>query len=369
LSRPDQSVEPITLAIDAMGGDSGPVPVVAGAAMALLELPPVKIQFYGDSSILADLVENHNSLASAEIIHADGVVSMTDKPAQIVRRGRNTSMWSAIEAVKNGNAQAIVSGGNTGALMAMSKLQLRMIEGVDRPAITALWPTPRGRSVILDVGANVEANAEQLVQFAIMGEAFFRAMTGAEKPTVGLLNVGAEELKGNELIKTAARILKEADPEMAFSGFVEGDGISKGAVDVVVTDGFTGNVAIKTAEGAARLLGAWVKETLTGGPLAIVGALIMSNALKKLKARIDPSSANGGVFLGLNGTVVKSHGGADAKGIASAVTMAANLARRPYRAEISSTVAKVTERAKATLADSADRRDTEKQTGNIKAVV
>ena len=369
MSKPDQSAEPITLAIDAMGGDSGPAPVVAGAAMALTELPPVKIQFYGDSVVLADLVKEHDALASAEIIHADGVVSMTDKPAQVVRRGRNTSMWSAIEAVKNGDAQAIVSGGNTGALMAMSLVQLRMIEGVDRPAITALWPTPRGRTVILDVGANVEANAEQLVQFAIMGEAFFRTMTGTDKPTVGLLNVGAEELKGHELIKTAARILKESDPEMAFSGFVEGDDISKGTVDVVVTDGFTGNIAIKTAEGAARLLGAWVKETLTSGPLAVIGAVIMSNGLRKLKARIDPSSANGGVFLGLNGTVVKSHGGAEAKGIASAITMAANLASRPYRSEISATVAKVAERAKATLANSPDGQEVGKQSGNIKAVV
>jgi len=258
--------------------------------------------------------------------------------------------------------QAVVSGGNTGALMAVSRKQLGMIEGVARPAVTALWPTPTGRCVVLDVGANVEADEDQLVQFAIMGEAFFRALTKVDRPTVGLLNVGAEDLKGHELIRTAARVLREADPEMAFKGFVEGNDISKGTVDVVVTDGFTGNVALKSAEGAARLLGGWMKETLTGTLNAKLGALLMAPGLRKLKDRIDPSSNNGGVFLGVNGIVVKSHGGADARGVASAITMAASLAKRPFRDEVASTVKAVMRRRERLAEDLADGN-------NIKAAV
>jgi glycerol-3-phosphate acyltransferase PlsX len=238
--------------------------------------------------------------------------------------------------------------------MAVARKQLGMIEGVERPAVTALWPTPRGRSVVLDVGANVEADEDQLVQFAIMGEAFFRALMNVEKPTVGLLNVGAEDLKGHELIRTAARVLREADPDMAFKGFVEGNDISKGTVDVVVTDGFTGNVALKSAEGAARLLGGWMKETLTGTLNAKLGALLMAPGLRKLKDRIDPSSNNGGVFLGVNGVVVKSHGGADARGVASAVNMAASLASRPFRDEVASTVKTVMSRRQRIAEPAAD---------------
>ena len=361
---------PITLAIDAMGGDAGPAPVVEGVAKALGEKLDASIIFFGKETALRDLVASHSALRNAQIRHSDGVVSMTDKPAKIARRGKHTSMWAAIEAVKNGEAQAVLSGGNTGALMAMSTLQLRLIPGVDRPAITALWPTPRGRSVVLDVGANVEANADHLVQFAIMGEAFFRAMSGTVKPSVGLLNVGAEELKGHELIRTAASIIREADPEMAFSGFVEGDDISKGTVDVVVTDGFSGNIALKSAEGAARLVGRWMKEALTGSLLSRIGALMMVNELRKLKDRIDPSSANGGVLLGLNGLVLKSHGGAAAKGVASAVSMAANLARHPFQEEVSATLTRVRERAAKTLSET-DAALTHATDGdkNIKAAV
>ncbi|MEL6212583.1 MAG: phosphate acyltransferase PlsX, partial [Pseudomonadota bacterium] len=342
---PASGPQATVLAIDAMGGDAGPEAVIDGAAMAAQDGVDVDFLVFGKKSILEPLVAAHSTLAGATIVDVENVVAMTDKPAHVLRRGRDTSMWAAVDAVKSGDASAVMSCGNTGALMAVAYKQLGMIKGVDRPAISALWPTPRGRTVVLDVGATVEVEAEQLVQFAIMGEAFFRAMTGVEKPTVGLLNVGAEELKGHELIRTAARILKEADPEMAFSGFVEGDDISKGTVDVVVTDGFSGNIALKSAEGAARLVGKWVKEALTGSTLAKVGALFMASDLKKLKDRIDPSNANGGVFLGLNGTVVKSHGGADAKGVMSAISMAASLARKPFQDEVSTTVARVFARA------------------------
>ncbi len=360
----------VTLAIDAMGADAGPLAVVEGAANAIAGGEAIDIAFYGRKEALAGPVSKFAVLQNARIVDCAYFVAMDDKPSQVVRRGRETSMWAAIEAVKAGDAQAVISGGNTGALMAMSKLQLRMIDGVDRPAITALWPTPRGRSVVLDVGANVEADADQLVQFAIMGEAFFRAMTSVAKPSVGLLNVGAEELKGHDLIRAAARILREADPEMAFSGFVEGDDISKGTVDVVVTDGFSGNIALKSAEGAARLVGRWMKESLTGSLLSRFGALMMARELHRLKSRIDPSSANGGVFLGLNGTVVKSHGGADAKGVASAISMAANLARQPFHDEIASTIARVRERAERGL-DGAPRSlaaNTD-ETGPVKAAL
>ncbi|MEO1241829.1 MAG: phosphate acyltransferase PlsX [Pseudomonadota bacterium] len=327
-----------TLAIDAMGGDAGPEVVVQGVAHAVRRGLSARFLFYGDESQLRPLLADIKTPIDAEIRHADKIVSMTDKPSHVIRRGRDTSMWLAMTAAKEGEAQAVVSGGNTGALMALARLQLRMIEGIDRPAITAFWPTMRGRSLVLDVGANVEADENQLVQFAIMGEAFYRALMDVDKPSVGLLNVGAEDLKGHELIRTAARVLREADPDMAFQGFIEGNDISKGTVDVVVTDGFTGNIALKSAEGAARLVGSWVKEALTGTLNAKFGAIFMAPGLRKLKDRIDPSSVNGGVFLGVNGVVVKSHGGANARGVASAVNMAASLARQPFRDEVAQTV-------------------------------
>ncbi len=343
----------VTLAVDAMGGDNGPETVAAGAAVAVARGLKAKLMFVGDRAVLEPAIARHDALAHADIRHADSVVSMTDKPMHILRRGQDTSMWRSIAAAAEGDADAVVSCGNTGALMAVGLAQLKKIKGVDRPAATALWPTNRGRTVVLDVGANVEADANQLVQFAIMGEAFFRSLMNVEKPTVGLLNVGAEDLKGHELIRTAAGILREADPAMAFKGFVEGNDISAGVVDVVVTDGFTGNVALKSAEGAARLVGGWVRETLTGTLNAKLGALLMAPGLRKLKDRIDPSSVNGGVLLGLNGLVVKSHGGSDARGVASAIQMAADLARAPFHDEVAQTVAAVMARS-SDLAESRD---------------
>ena len=340
-AQTQNSGAPIVLAVDAMGGDAGPGAVIDGLAMIGPKLGNVEFLIVGDEAVLRPLLDAKPGLASAKILHAPDVVEMTHKPSHVIRRMRESSMWLAIAAVKAGDAQAVVSCGNTGALMACGKLQLRMIEGVDRPAISAIWPTPRGRSVVLDVGANVEADEKQLVQFAVMGEAFFRTLMNQANPSVGLLNVGAEEQKGHEVIRTAARILREADPEMAFHGFVEGNDISKGTVDVVVTDGFSGNIALKSAEGAARLVGSWVREALTGSLNAKLGTLFMLPGLRKLKERIDPSSNNGGVFLGLGGIVVKSHGGADARGIASAVEMAARLAEHPFRDEVAATVKKV----------------------------
>ena len=352
------------LAIDAMGGDAGPDAVIDGAAIALKRGLNADFVFYGDQNALQPLIETRPTLHNAVIVHTDKTVSMEDKPTQVLRRGRDTSMWAAVEAVKNETANAVVSCGNTGALMAVAYKQLGMIEGVDRPAISAFWPSPNGRVVVLDVGATVEASAEQLVQFAIMGEAFHRAITGADKPTVALLNVGAEERKGHDVVRNAASILREASPQMAFEGFVEGNDISNGAVNVVVTDGFSGNIAIKSAEGAARLVATWLKESLTSSLLSKLGALLLMPALKQLKTKMDPSSANGGVFLGLNGAVVKSHGSADAEGIATAIDMAANLARNPFREQIAETIGEVQARTKATApeqdASISSQKNTEK---------
>lgn len=339
----------VVIGVDAMGTDAGPQALVDGAARALQSGVGARIVFFGDETILTPLVAQRSRLAGAAIEHCPAAVSMTDKPMHVLRRGRETSMWKSVAAQKEGRVNAVVSGGNTGALMAVSRMQLGMIDGIDRPAVTALWPTPKGRTVVLDVGANVEATEHELVSFAIMGEAFFRALTGKKKPTVGLLNVGAEELKGHELIRSAARVLKEADPDMAFHGFVEGNDISLGTVDVVVTDGFTGNIALKSAEGAARLLGGWIKEALADSLMSRFGSLFMLRDLRRLKDRIDPSSVNGGVFLGVNGVVVKSHGGADEKGVAAAIAMAANLVGKGFRKEVSETVAIVFKRAGETL--------------------
>lgn len=339
----------ITIGVDAMGTDAGPEALIRGAALALGAGTGVSIIFFGDEAAIRPLIANEPRLAGAAVEHCPAAVHMTDKPMHVLRRGRETSMWKSIEAQKDGRVHAVVSGGNTGALMAVARMQLGMIEGVRRPAVTALWPTPRGRTVVLDVGANVEATEHELVDFAIMGEAFFRALTGTPKPSVGLLNVGAEELKGHDLIRAAARILREADPDMAFKGFVEGNDISQGSVDVVVTDGFTGNIALKSAEGAARLVGGWIKEALRGSLMAKLGALLMIGELKKLKAKIDPSSVNGAVFLGVNGVVVKSHGGADENGVAAAIAMAAGLVGKGFRKEVANTVALVHQRAGKSL--------------------
>jgi len=343
----------LTLAVDAMGGDGGPTPVVEGVASALDKGLRARVLLFGNQEVLRPLMAEHGGRGRPmEVRHAPAAVAMTDKPMHVLRRGRDTSMWLAVAALERGEAHGVVSGGNTGALMAVSRMQLGMIEGIDRPALTALWPTNSGRTLVLDVGANVEATENELVQYAIMGEAFSRALTGKEKPRVGLLNVGAEELKGHELIRSAARVLREADPEMAFVGFVEGNDISSGRLDVVVTDGFTGNIALKTAEGAARLVGSWMKEALNTSLNSRLASLLMIRGLKKLKARMDPSSMNGGLLLGVSGIVVKSHGGADARGVRSAVEMTAGLAERPFLREIAETVSKVAARRGAFVSSS-----------------
>jgi glycerol-3-phosphate acyltransferase PlsX len=330
-------VADITVSVDAMGGDAGPGIIVAALARSAVRHPTVRFLLHGDEGQLKPLFARRRSkLANkVEIRHSPEVVRMEDKPSQVLRRGRNTSMWHTIEAVQKAEAQVAVSAGNTGALMALSMFQLRTLDGIDRPAIAALWPTRRGQSVVLDVGANVECDAQQLVDFAIMGEAFARAVLGLKRPTVALLNVGSEDMKGHDAVKMAAQTLREVDLPMEFRGFVEGDDIAEGTVDVIVTDGFTGNIALKTAEGTAKLVTGFLRAALRRSFFGRLGALIASGALNTLRRKLDPRAANGGIFLGLNGIVVKSHGGTDSVGFASALDMAIDMARAGVMAKIS----------------------------------
>ena len=318
----------MTVSIDAMGGDAGPSIVVAALARSAIRHPSVRFLLHGDEAELKPLFAKRAKLLSRiEIRHAPERVRMDERPSVAARRGRNTSMWRAIESVAKNEAQVAISAGNTGALMAMSILQLRTLEGIDRPAIAAIWPTKRGQAVVLDVGANVESDAQQLVDFAVMGEAFARTIFGIERPTVGILNVGSEEVKGNDSVRGAAHILRGANLPIEFCGFIEGDDIADGAVDVVVTDGFTGNVALKTAEGTAKVVVHFMRTALRHSFLGRVGGFLASGALGTLRRKLDPRAANGGIFLGLNGIVVKSHGGADAMGFASALDMAIDMAK------------------------------------------
>ncbi|HEX4182405.1 MAG TPA: phosphate acyltransferase PlsX [Caulobacteraceae bacterium] len=329
--------DPTVISIDAMGGDHGPPIAVAGVAHALDEWRRRNVSFvlHGDQArIQVELAKTPGLAAISRIRHTDLVIASDDKAAQAMRRGKGSSLWNAIDAVDQGQAHACVSAGNTGALMAISMLILRMAAGLERPAIVALWPSLRGFTTVLDVGANVDCDAERLIEFAIMGEAFHRAMQGAAKPTVGLLNVGSEDQKGHEEVREAHRILREHIGFLDYHGFVEGDDISKGVVDVVVTDGFTGNIALKTAEGMARFIGGEIREAFRASPVNMLGALIARSALGKLRARLDPSAHNGAPLLGLNGIVVKSHGGSDAKGFANAIRVAVDLAQSPYLTDI-----------------------------------
>lgn len=328
-----------------MGGDNGPSVVVPAIQRAAKRLEGRQVRFilHGDAERLQSGLARVGAASSlCEVRHTDQVIGMDEKPAQALRRGKGSSLWNAVECVKSGEAAAAISAGNTGALMAISKLQLRMAApDLDRPAIVASWPTLKGVTAVLDVGANVQSDATQLVEFAIMGEAFHRAVHGAERPSIGLLNVGSEDVKGHEEVREAHRILKEGGLGLNYFGFVEGDDIAKGTVDVVVTDGFTGNVALKTAEGTARFIRTLMKEALSSGPLARIGALLAQGALRKMASRIDPSAVNGGPLLGLNGIVVKSHGGADAKGFANAIVVAVDLAASDYAQRMARKIARL----------------------------
>jgi glycerol-3-phosphate acyltransferase PlsX len=333
---------PVTIALDAMGGDHGPSVVVAGAAIALVRHPEMRFVLVGDAARIEAELALHPALASrAKILHTDVAVAMDSRPSQALRKGRwRSSMWLALEAVRDGQADAAVSAGNTGALMAMAKFCLKTISGVDRPAIAAIWPTIEAECIVLDVGANVGADSRQLVEFALMGASMARALFSIERPSIGLLNIGVEEVKGLDEIKKAAATLKDAPLPIEYRGFVEGDGVGRGAVDVVVTDGFTGNIALKTAEGTAKQIGEYLRAAMGRSLLARIGAVLAQGAFHALKEKMDPRQLNGGIFLGLNGIVVKSHGGTDATGFASAIDTAYDMASSGVVKRLASDVAR-----------------------------
>ena len=313
---------PRTLALDAMGGDHGPTVVVPGAALSLERHPAMHFIFYGDAArINAELMRYPALEARSEVMHTDSVIGMDDKPSQALRRGKGSSMWLALEAVQKGDAHAAVSAGNTGALMAMARLLLRPMAGIERPAIAALWPTVKNPCIVLDVGANIGASARQLADYALMGAAMARALWQEERPSVGLLNVGVEEIKGVEEVRQAHAWLKELGLELPldYRGFIEGDQIGQGIVDVVVVEGFAGNIALKTAEGTARQVGSYLRSAMGRTWASRLGALLARGGFAELKERMDTRRSNGAPFLGLNGVAIKSHGGTDALGFASAI--------------------------------------------------
>ncbi len=330
------------IALDAMGGDVGPEVVIPGAAISLLRHPDTHYLLYGDEAKIRPVLAQHPRLkANSEIIHCDVAIAMDAKPSQALRKGRRvSSMWRAIEAVKTGEADVVISAGNTGALMAMAKFCLRTLPGISRPAIAALWPTTVSECIVLDVGANVGADASQLVEFAIMGTAMARGLFGLERPATGLLNIGEEEVKGLDEVKAAHAILRESDLPMDYLGFIEGDQIGQGVADVVVSEGFSGNIALKTAEGTAKQIGFYIKSAMTRTWLAKLGAFIAQGAFRALKDKMDPRNLNGGIFLGLNGIVVKSHGGTDAIGFASAIDVGYDMARSGVLGEIADDIAR-----------------------------
>jgi glycerol-3-phosphate acyltransferase PlsX len=325
------------IAIDAMGGDSGPSATIAGASRALRKNPALQFTFYGDEQRVRDELEAHSNMRlGMTVVHSPEAIESSEKPSQAIRRARTTSMGMAINAVKEGRADAALSGGNTGALMAMSKLALRTMPGIDRPALAALLPTLGDTDVImLDLGANTECDAQNLVQFAVMGAAYARCVLAIPRPRVKLLNIGTEELKGTDELKAAAALLREADYlPLSFDGFTEGDQLSRGQVDVVVTDGFSGNIALKTAEGTARFVTDLLRRAFTSSLRSKAGFALSRPALNLLKVHLDPNNHNGAVFLGLNGLVVKSHGSATPKGVANAINVTARLVRNDITRKI-----------------------------------
>jgi glycerol-3-phosphate acyltransferase PlsX len=331
----------VRIALDAMGGDHGAAVVIPGAELALAQHPGIRFVLFGDRAAIEPLLELRPRLRQvARVVHTDVAVKMDDKPSQALRKGRwKSSMWLAIDAVKKGEAEVAVSAGNTGALMAMAKFELKTMAGIQRPAIAAIWPTLKGESIVLDLGASIGADAEHLVNLAAMGSAMARILFGLERPTVGLLNIGVEEAKGLEDVREAGRMLREGQwPHFSYSGFVEGDDIGKGKVDVVVTEGFTGNIALKAAEGTARQLSHYLKQEINRSFVSKLGYLLARPAFRALADKMDPRKANGGVFLGLNGIVIKSHGGTDAEGFAYAVELGYDMVRQDLLAKIGQTL-------------------------------
>jgi glycerol-3-phosphate acyltransferase PlsX len=343
-------LDSFVISLDAMGGDNAPEMVIRGAAIAQVRLPHIRFLMFGNEALLAPLLENEPDLAAVTTLrHTEDVIASDDKPSVALRAGRNSSMRLAINAVADGEAASVVSAGNTGALMAIAKFVLKMLPGIDRPAIASFYPTQRGESCMLDLGANVQCDAKNLVQFAVMGEVFARTVLGNKEPTIGLLNIGVEESKGHEEIREAAALLREADLPGEFVGFVEGDDIAAGTVDVVVTDGFTGNVALKTAEGMIRLYAGFMKDAFNSSFMAKLGYLLVRREIENLRRRTDPRRYNGAMLLGLNGIVVKSHGGTDDFGFASAIEVAADMVSHKFLDKITADLNLLEQHARPTI--------------------
>jgi glycerol-3-phosphate acyltransferase PlsX len=310
----------IKIAVDAMGGDNSPNKIIDGIILNHNKNKNVFFKIFGDEKIIGDLIGNKIKTDFYEIIHTTDVVKSTDSPLEGAKRGKNTSMWLAIESVKNKEADIVVSAGNTGALLVISKLNLKMIENIDKPALSALWPNKKGMSVVLDLGANIECSSKNLLDFSIMGAALYNSLYNGEKPNVGLLNIGSEELKGNETIKETYQILNDKESEnFNFSGYIEGNHLMDGEVNVIVSDGFTGNVALKTAEGTANFITSELKKAMTGSFIGKISSLLNISNLNKFKKRLDPRLYNGAIFLGLDHPVVKSHGGTDYIGFSNSL--------------------------------------------------
>ena len=326
----------MTIALDAMGGDFGPPVIVPAASLALAELPEgARFIFFGDQSRIVPLLERYPQLKNVSSIrHTDKVVGSHEKPSAALRNGKDSSMRLAIDAVKNGEADGIVSAGNTGALMATAKMVFKCLSGIHRPAIASVFPSIKGDTVMLDLGANVVCDAEILTQFAVLGAVYARVVKGINNPTVGLLNVGTEDMKGHEQVRAAHAILSSIEFPGQYEGFVEGNDVTRGTVDVVVTDGFTGNVALKVGEGVGELTNHFIKDAFRSSLLAQIGGLLCYGALKRVKQKLDPRNYNGGMFLGLDGICVKSHGGTDAVGFRHSILMAANLVRQGYNKRV-----------------------------------
>jgi glycerol-3-phosphate acyltransferase PlsX len=335
---------PLTIALDAMGGDKAPDVVIEGVAIARERYPQARFLLFGDRAKIEPLLAEKKNAAArevCEVIHTDQVVTADAKPSQVLRQGRQTSMWLAADAVAQGRAAGLISAGNTGALLAVSKFVLRMLPGLARPALAGFFPTARGETVMLDFGANIECDARNLVEFAVMGDVFARTVLGIEQPIVGLLNVGSEDLKGNDAVRDAAAILRDGRLPIRFHGFVEGDDIPAGTADVVVTDGFTGNIALKVGEGTAKLYTHFLRDAFYNSFIARIGYALARRALMKVKLRTDPRRYNGAMFLGLNGIAVKSHGGTDAVGFANAIGVVVDLVSGGFNDRIKDELAKL----------------------------
>ena len=325
----------IKIAIDAMGGDQGVEMTIPGAAQALRAHPDCYFLFFGDEAKIRPVLSQYPELkSSSEVVHTDKFICNNEKPSIALRKGRGSSMRLAINAVAEGRADCIVSAGNTGALMAMAKMVLKCLPDIRRPAIASVMPTRDGRVVMLDLGANLACDSEVLVQFALLGAVFSKVVHGKKKPTVGLLNVGTEDVKGHEELRSAAAVLERVTFAGKYHGFVEGNDIPMGTTDVVVTDGFTGNIALKMAEGVAKLSGLYIKDAFKSSPIAMLGGLLASGALKKAKEKVDPRMYNGGMFLGLDGVCVKSHGGTDKVGFSSALLVAYDLIHNKFNDQV-----------------------------------